>query len=330
MPKKWLLAIPVILVVLYLAGPTPATPRYSKALPVVPSRPGELDHFVQSGEAQHKIKPDNQARIVWANDSAKQPTPFALVYLHGFTASQGEGMPVHRDMAKEFGCNLYLSRLSEHGIDTVDQLLRMTADNLWESAKTALAIGKKLGKKVILIGTSTGGTLALQLAATYPQDVAGLILLSPNIAINDPNAWVLNNPWGLQIARLIKKSKYIFSDDTLGKLGQYWNTVYRLEAAVELEELLETTMTKKTFEKVKQPTLLLYYYRDEVHQDSTVKVSAMLRMFDQLGTPAGVKWKQAIPQAGNHVLGSSLKSGDVPAVEREIEKFMKAEFLKDL
>jgi pimeloyl-ACP methyl ester carboxylesterase len=329
MRKKWLLAIPVVLVVLYLAGPTPATPRYSTVMPVVPTASADLDRFVEAQEAQHKLKPDNQARIVWANDSLKQPTEYALVYLHGFTASQGEGIPVHRDMAKKFGYNLYLSRLAEHGIDTVDQLLRMTADNLWESAKLSLAIGKKLGKKVILVGTSTGGTLALQLAATYPNDVAGLILLSPNIAIHDPNAWVLNNPWGLQIARLIKKSKYITSADTLGEIGQYWNKSYRLEAAVELEELLETTMTKKTFAKVKQPTLLLYYYQDEDHQDTTVQVSAELRMFDQLGTPAGVKWKQAMPKAGNHVLGSSLKSGDVPGVEHEIEKFMKAAFLKD-
>ena len=35
------------------------------------------------------------------------------------------------------------------------------------------------------MATSTGGTLALKLAAEYP-DIAGLILLSPNIAINDP------------------------------------------------------------------------------------------------------------------------------------------------
>jgi hypothetical protein len=49
--------------------------------------------------------------------------------------------------------------------------------------------------------------LALQLAAAHPE-IAGLILLSPNIAINDPNAWLLNNPWGLEIAKLVKGSKF--------------------------------------------------------------------------------------------------------------------------
>ena len=62
------------------------------------------------------------------------------------------------------------------------------------------------------MATSTGGTLALKLAAEYP-DIAGLILLSPNIAINDANAWVFNNHWGLQVAKMVK-GKYNHARDT--------------------------------------------------------------------------------------------------------------------
>ena len=56
-----------------------------------------------------------------------------------------------------------------------------------------------------------------------------------------------------------------------------------MESAVELEELLETTMKASLFEKVKQPTLLLYYYKDEEHQDKVVKVSAMKRNVSPAG-----------------------------------------------
>jgi len=216
---------------------------------------------------------------------------------------------------------LYLSRLAEHGIDTTEPMVNLTADNYWESAKQALAIGKQIGNKVILVGTSTGGTLALQLAAEYP-DVYALILMSPNIVINDPTAWILNNPWGLQIARLVTGSKYIDSKDTREAFRKYWTYHYRIEAAVNLEELLETSMNKKTFEKVKQPTLTLYYYKDSVHQDSTVKVSAIKEMFTQLGTPADKKREVAMPNTGNHVIGSWIRSNDVPGVERETERFM--------
>jgi alpha/beta hydrolase fold. len=322
MRRKWLPATLIVLLVLYFAGPSPVRPVYSLSEPVIPDDPTRVEHFILQNESAHRLKPDNEARIVWANDSLKQVTDYCIVYLHGFSASQKEGDPVHRNIASEFGCNLYLSRLAEHGIDTSEQLLNFTVDKYWESAKQALAIGKKLGRKVILMGTSTGGSLALQLAGAFPQDVAALILLSPNIAINDPFAWLLNNHWGLQIARTVKHGNYIVSDDDRAQYRRYWNKPYRLEAAVALEEYLETSMNKENFGKVKQPILLLYYYKDDAHQDNVVKVSAMLTMFDELGTPENLKRKAAMPNTGDHVIGSPIKSHDVDGVQREVEKFM--------
>ena len=87
---------------------------------------------------KHKIKPTNEARIIWF-DSSHQKTPYSVVYLHGFSASQAEGDPTHRRFAREFGCNLFLSRLADHGIDTTEALLQFTPDRIWESAKEALA-----------------------------------------------------------------------------------------------------------------------------------------------------------------------------------------------
>ncbi|HEY4111493.1 alpha/beta hydrolase [Puia sp.] len=320
--RWWLLIVLVLLVFLYLLGPHPSKPVYSITQPVVPAAPAALENYISSREAVHRLKPDNEARIVWA-DSSRRKTPFSIVYLHGFSASQGEGDPVHRLIARKYGCNLYLSRLAEHGIDTTEPMANLTADKYWESAQEALAIGRQLGDKVILMGTSTGGTLALQLAYTYPGEVTALVLLSPNIAINDPNAWVANNPWGLQIAHLITGSNYIISKDDYGPLyRQYWYPKYRTEGVVALQELLETTMTKENFGKVTQPVGLFYFYKDEKHQDSTVKVSAELEMFDQLGTPATLKYKEALPEAGTHVISSGIRSHDIPGVEKGVMHFL--------
>ena len=129
---KILLYIIGVLIIIFLFGPRPNTPAYTTAMPIVPAA-GQLEKFIATNEATHKLKPNNEARIVWANDSNKQKTEYAIVYLHGFSASQEEGDPVHRNIAKTFGCNLYLSRLAEHGIDTSEQLMNLTADNYWES-----------------------------------------------------------------------------------------------------------------------------------------------------------------------------------------------------
>jgi len=354
--KKWqryTLLVLLVLTAVYFLGPHPKAPEYSDVMPTVPTDINALPQYIQQQESQHKVKPNNEARIVWYNpapdsaaakviDSMKKTgkqgefvsnaykvdsmphaiTEYSIVYLHGFSASQEEGAPIHTNIAKEFGCNLYLSRLAEHGIDTAEPMINLTPEKYWESAKQALAIGKQIGKKVILMGTSTGGTNALQLAAAYPNDIAAVVLLSPNIAIHDPNARVLNNPWGLQIARMVKGSHYVTASDDRPIYKQYWYHQYPLEAAVQLQELLETTMTKETFEKIKQPTLLLYYYMDEQHQDSVVSVPAMLKMFNELGTPANLKEKDAIPAAGDHVLGSYIKSKDLLSVQTAIENFM--------
>jgi esterase/lipase len=320
---RLLLYIAAVLTIVYLFGPKPEGTSYDKSLPQIPAEAALLESHISQKEVQHKLKPGNEARIVWFNDSLKQKTEYAIVYLHGFSASHEEGNPVHRNIARKFGCNLYLSRLAEHGLDTVENMVNLTADKYWQSAKEAFAIGKQLGNKVILMGTSTGGSNALQLAAAYPDDVQALILLSPNIAINDKNAWVVNNHWGLQAGRLVTGSDYVMAKDQRDIFKKYWYAKYRLESVAALQEMLESSMTTENFTKIKQPVLLLYYYKDEVQQDSVVKVSAMLEMFDQLGTSADKKRKQAMPETGDHVLGSPIKSKDVEGVEREVEKFMK-------
>ena len=107
---KWLGILLLLLIVLYFLGPQPASPKYAIDLPVIPGDPATLDKYIKDHEALHKLKPENEARIMWLNDSLKEKTEYAVVYLHGFSASQEEGDPVHYDFAKKFGCNLYLSR----------------------------------------------------------------------------------------------------------------------------------------------------------------------------------------------------------------------------
>ncbi|XOV92662.1 MAG: alpha/beta hydrolase [Bacteroidota bacterium] len=326
MSKKliYILSPVLVLILVYALGPSPTTPKWSKEMPIVPENPEELEAYIANQEGKHKIKPDNEARIVWF-DSLKRKTEYSVIYLHGYSASQEEGDPVHQDFAKKFGCNLYLARMADHGIDTVEQLLYFTPDRWWQSSKEALAIGKAIGEKVIVMSTSTGGTMALTLASSYPDDVTALINMSPNIAINNPTAWILNKPWGLQIARMVTGSLY---GDTTAIPGvdpelseKYGYNKCRLESACQLQEMVTSKMNEKTFSKVTQPSITLYYYKNEEEQDPTVKVSAILDMNDKLGTPDNLKEAVPVPGAGTHVIGCYFRSHDVPAVQSAIQKF---------
>ena len=314
-----------LLVIVYFLGPQPQKPDFNYTLPAIADSTN-MDLYVSNIEQGHKIKPNNEAKIIWA-DSSHQATDYAIVYLHGFSASQMEGAPVHENIAKQFHCNLYLARLAEHGIDTTEEMMNLTAENYWESAKQAYAIGKKLGKKVILMSTSTGGTLSLQLAAAYPE-IAGLIMYSPNIEIYNPTAPLLNDHWGLQIARIVMKGNYMNIPFTNPEYPKYWNTHYRLEGTIALQNLVEATMNKALFKKISQPVLTLYYFKDEAHQDNVVKVGATQKMFAEISTPDSLKVLKAMPETGNHVLASPILSKDIAGVEKETALFIASKIIK--
>lgn len=317
-----LLIVTALLAVIYFLGPKPAAPDLRGALPEVPQELAQVSAFLDAKEATFPTRPGNRARIVWAGDSMHK-TAYSVVYLHGFSASEREGYPVHTDFARQHGCNLLLTRLNGHGLETPEPLVDMTAQGLWKDAREALAIGRQLGNKVILMGTSTGGTLALMLAAEFPEDVEAVINLSPNIAINQPMVSMLDEPWGLMVARIVRGGKYNASNPENPEKAKYWYTKYRLEGVVELENLVDHTMRPELFAKVTQPVLNLYYYKNEQEQDKTVKVSAILEMHRQLGTPEAKKRAVAIPGAGSHVIGSSITSKDVPGVEAAIAAWWK-------
>ncbi|MDB5273776.1 MAG: Pimeloyl-ACP methyl ester carboxylesterase [Chitinophagaceae bacterium] len=320
---KWMGVLLILFLLVFLMGPRPPHSFVSSA--PVPSelflQPEQLEKEINKEEKKIiHLKPDNEARIIWADSQHKQKTPYAIVYLHGFSASQAEGYPVHEHIAQRYGCNLFLSRLYAHGLQEEEPLLKMTATQLVASTKEAVAIGRQLGERVILMSTSTGGTLSLLLAGA-DTSIAALILYSPNIALYDDKAFLLTQPWGLQLARTIVGDRY-YRFDAPDAAQQYWNTKYRIEALVQLQQLLQATMKEKTFKAVHQPVFMGYYYKDNKHQDDVVSVPRMLQMYDQLGTPAALKRKVSFPQAGFHVIASSYWTAHTQQVEIETGKFL--------
>ncbi len=319
-----LLAIIGLLALIYAFGPKPEKPNLMARFIKKESNLQKLESQIIENERNTSgIREDNEARIVWADSTKKEKTPFAVVYLPGFSASQFEGEPMHRDFAKRYGCNLFLARLQGHGIEKSDNLLELTPENYLASAEEAIAVAKELGDKVIVMSSSTGGTLSLILAAQDPT-IHSLVMYSPNIEIADPAAKLINKPWGKEILKWVHKNSDFHEFDKKdidGVTKKYWTWRYRIESLVALESLLDYGMNDETFSKVKCPVFTGYYYKDEKNQDPVVSVAAMQTMMQKIATPSQQKREMAFPDANTHVIACKVRSKQYEDIQNATFKF---------
>ena len=241
---------------IYLVGPKVETPVFSDKIPYVPTALDSLQPWIKSKEqALGNIRLDNESKIIFY-DSIPQKTAYSVVYLHGFTASGKEGDPVHQMVANALEANLYIPRLYGHGLEEEEPMLNFNNEGFWESGKVALEVAKRLGEKVIILGTSHGGALGLVLAED-PQ-VSALALFGPNIKVYDPKSILLSKPWGLQISSLVKGGNYHYMQTDKEEKKKYWTTKSRLEAATHMQKFLDLKMRKSTFKKIELPVFLGY------------------------------------------------------------------------
>ncbi|MFT5251309.1 MAG: esterase/lipase [Flavobacteriales bacterium] len=272
------------------------------------------------------IKSGNEAGIIWANHANHKKTAIAFVYLHGFGASKREGGPVMRKLSAKYAANVYEARLSEHGIDRVNAYEFLTPENYIASAKEAVAIGKMLGDHVIVVSTSTGGTLGLTLAAD-DHEIAGLVLYSPFIGLINTQIEVVLTPEGK--AGFIKMNgSEVTRQNRPEEEAKFWSTSYHVNGYVALLKMVKTNMVANTFEKVKCPVFVGYYYKNEQEQDKVVSVPAILKMFSELGTSNKEKVKLAFSEVGDHVIACDIRSRDWQSVFDATTLFLDEQFLK--
>ncbi|WP_445665374.1 alpha/beta hydrolase [Fodinibius sp. AD559] len=292
----------------------------------LPTDPHLLDNFLNERESQFNLKEGTRAQIIWNSQEPRQ-TEYAIVYLHGFRASHPEGDPVHKTIAKIFGYNLFLSRMEEHGIKSDYPLLNLTEEKMLRSARFALEIGRRIGKKVILMGTSTGGSLALYLASKtkYRKEISSLILYSPLISFYGISAKLLTSKLSRKILKIIPGEKHLITTtNTTFAEDRIWNKRYSLGGTLELGAFVEHNMTLPLFKKVSHPTFVGYYYKNKNEQDTVVSVPAIKKMIQNLGTRTELLHISNFPEANNHVICNSLVSKSVDNVIDNTNKFLKS------
>jgi len=306
--RSWvvgLLAVPALLAALWLAGP-----RYEAGAdePASRERPpatlAQLDDWLAAREAaQPGLRPGAAKGIVW-HGASRERTPWSVVYLHGFTASRVETYPLAERVAQALGANLFHTRLTGHGLPP-EALRTVTPQDWLADAVEAVRIGHAIGERVLVIGTSTGGTLGAWLALR--PDAAGVpvdrqVWISPNFGPADRRAELLNGPWGMQLAQIITGGTLGRpSDDPRVNAG--WTRVYPMEALFPMMALVER-VREADLSSVRTPVLVLYSPRD-----LTVDPAQTEAVFARLGSP--IKRLETVEDSSDrdqHVIAGELRS----------------------
>ena len=215
------------------------------------------------------IKEGVAKKIIWANE-INTKTPISIVYIHGFTASSEEVRPLPDKIASDLNANLFFTRLTGHGRNPSAMEL-CSIPNWIRDLHEAIEIGSRIGEKVILLSSSTGGTISVTSALDkkLSRKILGYIFISPNFGINNKFAGMVSWPFSEYWLKLIlgKKMKHKPRNDLNKK---YWTMSYPTNALIPMAKLVRE-VNKKDYSTVKKPALFYFSMEDKVVNPHKIK-----------------------------------------------------------
>jgi alpha-beta hydrolase superfamily lysophospholipase len=279
-------------------GSDQPTPR-----PPPPRSLARLDAWLAASESTvNNLRSGLAKGIVWHKPEAQRHhrTPWSVVYIHGFSASRLETTPLAERIAEGLGANLFYTRLAGHGCDG-DAMGKATVQDWLADMDEAARIGHLLGEKVLIMGASTGATLATWYAL-HPEGrrVAAYVFLSPNFGMRNKRANIINAPWGRQIALAIQGPTVKSARKSPSELAA-WTTSYPTEAVFPVMAMVKK-ISDSNLALFNRPVMMMYSDQDERVAPACIKAA-----FSRIGSP--VKYLKRIRFSiaeGQHVLAGDI------------------------
>lgn len=298
----------------WLTRPAPLVPEAVASVDPGADPDAYLARVETEAASRYGVVQGAQKRILWQGDAGDR-TSRAVIYLHGFSATRQEIHPVPTRVANALGANLFETRLSGHGRRR-EEMVGVTAEDWLRDGAEALAVGAAIGERLVVMGTSTGATLALAMAR-HPlfANVESLILLSPNWGPAAAGTDLATGPYGPQLTRLLTGDEHAWNAVN-DEQERFWTTRYPTDAIIEMLRLVK--LADALTEEAQVASALLIYSP----QDDVVSVPRLLNGFERL--PAQRKAVIAMDDPRSlspHVLtGAILAPAEtLPTVERIVD-----------
>ena len=200
---------------------------------------GQIEDRITMAESQiADIRPGLEKSIIWAG-APHQRTRYAIVYIHGFSASKEELRPVPDRIAAALGANIFYTRLTGHG-RTAEAMREASVAAWMQDLAEAFQIGTMIGDKVILISCSTGGTLVAAgiVRGIFSEQLFSTVFFAPNFGVQDRMAPLLTWPLARYWAPLIGGEMQ--TNTPRNQLhARYWTTSYPTISLIPMMQLID-------------------------------------------------------------------------------------------
>jgi alpha-beta hydrolase superfamily lysophospholipase len=308
-PRRWFRTgfwVLLLLVAVVASGPRPdlrLLPEFGAELPRA-----DLDAWLVSKEAGVAgLRPGLGKQIVWA-EGPGQVTSWSLVYVHGFSASKAELRPVPDQIAERCHANLFFTRLAGHGVSG-EALAEATMQQWIDDVVESVEVGRLLGERVVLMGTSTGATLVTW-AALQPElreHIAAVVLVAPNFAIQGAPTWLLNFPWMEWVLPELLGQQREWQPRSAAD-AEAWTTRYPTKAIFPMAALLRVA-EQLPYEAATQPALFVYSALDTV-----VDPAATRDVIGRWGNRVSILRIDQSEDVNHHVIAGEIRSPSTTAI----------------
>ncbi len=209
------------------------------------------------------IRDGMQKQIIWRDPERRDKRPWAVVNIHGFSASKEELRPLPDLVAEGLDANLFFTRLAGHGRSAA-AMAEPTADDWLDDMAEALEVGRLLGDRVLVIGMSTGATLAAWAALRddMRDGMDAIVFISPNFEVRGNGTRYMTMPWARQLLRLLVGSVNPLRTGN-SDFGNAWSIGYPAEAWLPMAAAVRY-LQHLPMAQARQPALFIHSPADKV------------------------------------------------------------------